>query len=150
MSQWSYNKEAGFNYEILEKFEAGMELLGFEVKAIKAGKMNLAGSYVGVRGDEAFLIGASIAPYQVKNTPEDYEPTRTRKLLLNKKELTVLANFEPKKGLTIIPISVYNKGRHIKLEVAVARGKKRFDKRQTIKKREAEREMRRTLKTRYE
>ena len=150
MSQWSYNKEAGFNYEILEKFEAGLKLLGFEVKAIKAGKMNLAGSYVGVRGDEAFLIGASIAPYQVKNTPEYYEPTRTRKLLLNKKELTVLANFESKKGLTIIPISVYNKGRHIKLEVAVARGKKRFDKRQTIKKRETERDMRRTLKTRYE
>ena len=69
MSQWSYNKEATFNYEVLEKFEAGVELLGFEVKAVKAGKMNLAGSHVGVRGGEAFLIGASIAPYQTANTP---------------------------------------------------------------------------------
>ncbi len=148
MSQWSYNKEALFNYEVLEKFEAGVELLGFEVKAIKAGKMNLAGSHVGVRGGEAFLIGASIAPYQTANTPEDYEPTRVRKLLLNKSELAQLAGFESKKGLTIIPISVYNKGRRIKLEVAVARGKKRFDKRQTIKKRETDIEIRRTLKNR--
>ncbi len=141
------NKKARLNYEILETFEAGIELLGLEVKSVKRGEVSLEGSYIVVRGGEAFLTGADIAPYQPSNTPKDYDSRRNRKLLLTKKELTELEKKEAQKGLTILPISMYNKGRKIKVELAVARGKKKFDKRQTIKKRESDREIRRTLKT---
>src|SRR3989338_7036284 len=144
------NKKAYFNYEILEKFEAGIELLGFEVKALRAGHASLEGSYVSIRpttrGGEVFLIGLHVSPYQPKNTPDSYDPNRERRLLLNKKEIHTLAGFEKKRGLTIVPISVYNKAGKIKVEIAVARGKKKYDKRETIKKRDTEREMRRTLK----
>lgn len=144
------NKKAYFNYEILEKFEAGIELFGFEVKSLREGRGSLLGSYVTIRpttrGGEVFLIGLHISPYQPKNTPEWYNPNRERRLLLNKKEIHTLAGFEKKKGLTIIPTSVYNKAGKIKVEIAIARGKKKYDKRETIKKRDTEREMRRTLK----
>lgn len=141
------NRKARFNYEILEKMEAGVELLGFEVKSVKQGQISLEGSHVTIRGNEAFLIGATIPPYQEANTPKEYDARRNRKLLLTKKELQKLEKLEATKGLTIIPISMYNKGRKIKIEVAVARGKKKFDKRNTLKKRESDREIRRTLKT---
>lgn len=140
------NKQAKFNYEILEKFEAGIELLGLEVKSIKAGQGRLLGSYIIIRGNEAFLIKAFIPPYQSENAPESYDPERPRRLLLTKKELLKLAQFDNKKGLTLVPISMYNKGRNIKVSFAVARGKKKTDKRQTIKAREAAREAHRTLK----
>jgi len=140
------NKKAHFNYEILEKTEAGIELLGFEVKSLKNGQGNLEGSHITIRGNEAFVIGMQIPPYQPANTPKDYEPTRNRRLLLTKKEILDLAKTEAQKGLTIIPISVYNKGRKLKLEIAVVRGKKKFDKRETIKKRDVDREIRRSLK----
>ncbi len=140
------NPRAKFDYEILSRFTAGIELLGFEVKAVRQGKMNLKGSHVSIRGDEAFLIGASISPYQPANTPEGYEPERTRKLLLSKKEIKELAEAEDTKGLTIVPISVYNKGRFLKVDIAIARGKKKFDKRESIKKRDIERDIKRTLK----
>ncbi len=141
------NRKARFNYEILETFEAGIELRGFEVKAIRVGKASLEGAHITVRGNEAFLIGMHIAPYQPANTPKEYDPMRNRKLLLTKKELTELAGIESKKGLTIVPISVYNKGRKIKIQIASVKGKKKFDKRQTIKKRESDRDIRRILKT---
>ncbi len=141
------NRKARFNYEILEKMEAGVELLGFEVKSVKQGQISLESSHVTIRGNEAFLIGATIPPYQEANTPKEYDPRRNRKLLLTKKELQKLEKLEATKGLTIIPISMYNKGRKIKIEVAVARGKKKFDKRDALKKRESDREIRRTLKT---
>lgn len=141
------NKKANFNYEILEKYEAGIELLGFEVKSLKAGQGSLEGSYIKIRGGEAFVTGMNIPPYQANNTPKEYDPARSRKLLLTKKEIAELEKTEQKAGLTIVPLSVYNKGRKIKMELAVAKGKKTHDKRETTKKREADREIRRTLKS---
>ncbi|MFA6269728.1 MAG: SsrA-binding protein SmpB [Candidatus Paceibacterota bacterium] len=140
------NKKAYFNFEILEKIEAGIELLGFEVKALKNGQGSLDGAYVAVRGFEAFVINMQIPPYQPSNTPKDYDPTRTRRLLVTKKEVERLSKEEGQKGLTIIPISVYNKGKKLKLEIAVVKGKKKYDKRESIKKRDTDREIRRSLK----
>ena len=140
------NKKAFFNYEILEKFNAGIELLGLEVKSLKAKRGTLDGAYVSVRDNEVFLLGAVIPPYQAKNTPADYEPTRPRRLLLTKKEIGQLISWGNQRGLTIVPLSLYNSGRKIKVTVAVARGKKKYDKRETLKKREANREIQRTLK----
>lgn len=140
------NKKAYFNYEILERHEAGIELLGFEVKSLKNGQGSLDGSHITIRGGEAFIIGMQIPPYQVGNTPPDYDPTRNRRLLLTKKEIITLSGEEGQKGLTIVPLSVYNKGRKIKIEIATVRGKKKFDKRESIKKRDTDREIRRTLK----
>lgn len=140
------NKKARFDYELLETYEAGAELFGFEVKAVKKGMGSLEGSRVVVRGGEAFLAGASIAPYQAGNTPASYDKERTRRLLLNKKEIAMLAAAESKKGLTIVPIKWYNRGRLLKLEVAVARHKKQYDKRATLKERDTKRQIERTLK----
>ncbi len=140
------NKKAYFNYEILEKLEAGIELLGFEVKSLKRGQGSLEGSHITVRGNEVFVINMQIPPYQPANTPKDYDPTRNRKLLLTKKEILDLAKTEGQKGLTIVPLSVYNKGRKLKLEIGIVRGKKKYDKRETIKKRDTDRELRRSLK----
>ena len=140
------NKKATFDYEILEKFEAGLVLAGYEAKAIRAGRANLQGAYVVVRGAEAFLVGASIAYYQEKNTPESYEVDRPRKLLLSKKELAELESGEGQRGQSIIPLRLYNSGRKIKLEIAIARGKKQHDKRQTIKERDTKRDVQRELK----
>lgn len=140
------NKKAFFNYEIIEKYGAGIELLGFEVSAVKKNHVSLEGSFVTIRGEEAFLLGASIIPLQPKNIPESYDPLRNRKLLLTKKEIEELAIIENKKGLTIIPISMYNKNGKIKVEIGIARGKKKFDKRETLKKRESERDIQRALK----
>lgn len=147
MANFAENRKAYFNYEILEKITAGIELLGFEVKAIRAGQITLDGSYVTIRGGEAFLIGAGITPLQVKNTPEDYDLRRNRKLLLTKKELSYLANKEGQNGLTIVALSVYNIKHKLKVELGIARGKKNKDKRESIKKRETDREIRRTLKS---
>ena len=140
------NRKAKFNYEITEKFEAGIELLGFEVKSVKNKHGNIDSAFVIIRGGEAYLIGAFIPPYQQNNTPEGYDPYRNRRILLTKKEIKELADLEKSKSLTIVPLSMYNKGRKIKLAIAVAKGKKKFDKRETIKKRETERDIRRSLK----
>ena len=145
MSTFVNNRKAFFNYEILEKFQAGIELLGHEVKSLRGGQGSLDGSYITVRGGEAFLMNASIPPYQPSNI-KDYDPLRIRKLLLTKEEITRLADIE--KGLTIVPISVYSDKRHIKLEIASVRGKKQFDKRETIKKRDTERQLNREYKDR--
>ena len=126
-----------------------MDLFGFEVKSLRNKMGSLEGSHVTVRGGEAYLIGATIPPYQPKNTPKDYDSARNRRLLLNKKELGELSGLESKKGLTIVPISVYNKARKLKLEIAVVRGKKKHDKREDLKKREAKRTIERTLKKEY-
>ncbi|KPJ57489.1 SsrA-binding protein [Parcubacteria bacterium DG_74_2] len=140
------NKKAYFNYEILERFEAGISLIGQEVKSIKTRGVNLAGSYVVLRNEEVFWIGSHIHPYQPKNAPADYNPERWRKLLLKKSEIKHLIGKSKQKGLTLIPLRVYTKYRKIKLEFAIAKGKKKFDKRELIKKREAEKEIRRALK----
>jgi SsrA-binding protein len=148
MAHYAENRKARFNYEILEKYEAGIEFLGTEVKSVRGGRMSLEGAFVIVRGGEAYLINANIPPYQIKNAPKDYDPLRNRKLLLTKKELSELAGSEKNKSLTIVPISVYNKNRKIKVEIALVKGKKKFDKRETLKKRDTEREIRRTIKER--
>ncbi len=148
MTVFAENRKAYFDYEILEKFEAGLVLSGAEVKSIKNGRMNLTGSYINFHNSELYLIGAFIAPYQPKNQPTDYDPSSSRKLLLRKKEIVSLTGKIKPKGLTLIPLKVYNKGRRIKLELAVARGKKQYDKREVIAKREVERKIERELKTR--
>tara|TARA_Y100001935_G_scaffold249244_1_gene247523 strand:+ start:444 stop:884 length:441 start_codon:yes stop_codon:yes gene_type:complete len=140
------NKKARLNYEILETFSAGMKLLGFEVKSLKEKKGSLEGAHITVRGDEAFVLNMFIPPYQAANTPKDYDPYRNRKLLLTKKEIATLQGHEAQKGLTIVPISVYNKGRNLKIDIAVARGKKKYDKREDLKKRTAKRDIERSLK----
>jgi len=148
MVNYAENRKARFNYEFLEKYEAGIELLGIEVKSVRNGQMSLEGAFVIIRGGEAFLINANIPPYQVKNTPKDYDPLRNRKLLLTKKEINELSGSDKNKSLTIVPISVYNKNRKIKLEIALVKGKKKFDKRETLKKRDTDREIRREYKGR--
>ena len=148
MANYAENRKARFNYEILEKYETGIELLGTEVKSVRAGQMSLEGAFVIARGGEAFLINANIPPFQPKNAPKDYDPLRNRKLLLTKKEIEELAGSEKNKSLTIVPISVYNKNRKIKVEIALVKGKKKFDKRETLKKRDTDREIRREYKGR--
>ena len=140
------NKKAGFNYEILEKYTAGVELFGFEVKSLQKGQGSLDGAHVTVRGGEVFVVGMFIPPYQPNNTPLDYDERRNRRLLLNKKEIHQLEKAEQTKGLTIVPLSVYNKGRKIKLDIALVRGKRKFDKRQTLKKKDSARDVARDLK----
>lgn len=142
------HKKTHFNYEILEQFEGGLELRGFEVKSVKKGQGSLDGAHVIVRGGEAFVINMFIPPYQEKNTPVDYEPRRHRRLMLSKEEIRKLADLENGKGLTIVPISVYNKGPLVKISVAIVRGKKKYDKRETIKKRETDRSLRREFRDR--
>jgi SsrA-binding protein len=141
------NRKATFDYEILETYEAGIELKGFEVKSAKAGRANLAGSFVVVRGGEAFLLGATIAPYQPKNTPAGHEPSRTRRLLLHRAELKELIGATAQKHLTLIPLRMYNKGPKIKLEVGLARRRKKYDKREHIREREDQRKIERALKS---
>jgi SsrA-binding protein len=140
------NKKAYFEYQILEKFKAGISLIGQEVKSIRLGRINLTGTYITLKDNEAYLTGANIPPYQPKNAPTDYNPKRQRKLLLKKSEIKYLIGKTKERGLTLIPLKVYNKGGKIKLEFGIAKGKKKRDKRELIKKREVEREMRRALK----
>ncbi|MEK7585229.1 MAG: SsrA-binding protein SmpB [Patescibacteria group bacterium] len=147
MTTWTTNREARFHYELLQKWEAGIELVGLEVKSVKAGRVNLTGAHAVVRGGEVYLLNADIAPYQPANTPPDYDSRRTRKLLLTKREISQLLELEQEKRLTIIPLSMYSKGRNIKVEIALARGKKQYDKREAIKKRDTKRLIDRTLKS---
>ena len=141
-------KKASHKYEVLEKYTAGIELGGAEVKTLRKKLGSLDGSRVIVRGGEAYIIGMTIPPYQVNNTVKGYDPARTRRLLLTKKEIRELSHAEMKKGLTVIPLSMYNERRFIKVLVAVVRGKNKTDKREIIKKRDAEREVGRVLRHR--
>ena len=146
MTVLAENKKAYFNYEILEKFEAGIALIGQEVKSLKTRGANLAGSYVVARAGEVFWVGTKIPPYQPKNAPDDYDPERARKLLLKKSEIQRLIGNTTQKGLTLIPLKVYTKNGKLKLEFGIAKGLKKVDKRELIKKREAQREIARELK----
>jgi SsrA-binding protein len=146
MSVYIDNRKAYFNYSIEDTFEAGIELTGFEVKSIKKGQGNINSAFCIVRGGEAYIVNMNIPPYQANNTDPGYNRERTRRLLLSKKEIKKLAEKDNIKGLTLIPISLYSKGRYIKVSVAIARGKKEFDKRETIKKRELDREISRDFK----
>lgn len=140
------NKKASFDYEILEKLEAGLVLTGAEVKSAKLGRVSLKGAYVSSLNGRLYLTGATISAYQSANQPSDYDATRPRLLLINKKELSYLTGKMKEKGLTIVPLRMYTKHNLVKLEVGLAKGKKRFDKRQQIKQRDDERRIRRSLK----
>lgn len=146
MANYAENRKARFDYEIMEKYETGIELLGIEVKSVRGGRMSLEGAFVVVRGGEAYLINSNIPPYQPKNAPKDYDPLRNRKLLLTKKEIQELGGSEKNKSLTIVPISVYNKNRKIKVQIAMVKGKKTRDKRASIQKRETDRDIRREFR----
>lgn len=146
MNVYAENRRAFFDYEILEKFEAGIELLGFEVKAVKSGRMNIAGTFAILRENQIFLLNADIPPYQPKNTPADYDPTRTRRLLLRHDEIKYLLGKIKSANLTLMPLRVYNKRGIVKVELGLAKPKKKRDKREIIRKREAKREIARTLK----
>jgi SsrA-binding protein len=141
-------KKAGLKYERLEEFEAGIELLGFEVKALRAKQGSLDGARVVIRGGEAYISGMSIPPYQASNTPKGYDADRARRLLLKKSELFRLAEQDSKKGLTIVPIELYTKGRNVKARIALVRGKGKADKREDLKRRDAKREAERVIKSR--
>ena len=146
MPTYLENTKARFDYEVLERYDAGIELFGFEVKSVRNGRGSITGAHIIIRGGEAFIIGMRIDPYQAGNTPPGYDPDRTRKLLLTKKEIMELEEQDAKKGLTLVPLSLYDKNAKVKLGFAVARGKKEFDKRETIKKRDTERDLRRIMK----
>ena len=154
MKIFALNKRANYDYNILETFEAGLVLKGHEVKSIKNGHISLQGAYVIIRNNEAYLLNAAVSPYQQKNTPKDYDPTKTKKLLLHRKEIKYLIGKSKERGLTLVPIKVYTKegktsqGRgKLKLEFGIGRGKKKVDKRELIKKQEAKREIERKLKS---
>jgi SsrA-binding protein len=147
MSERISNKKAGFNFEILEKIEGGIELTGFETKSIRSGKAKLDGSYIISNNNELFLKNIEISPYQPNNIPKDFQSIRLIKILITRKEISRLTQKTDKEGLTLIPLAIYPKGKKLKIEFALAKGKKKSDKRQTIKKREDEIEIHRALKS---
>lgn len=149
MPELTYNRKAGFDYEFLEKYEAGLVLTGHEVKSAKKGHINLQGSYVVIRGEEAWLLNANIASFQPKNAPPDFDSLRSRKLLLHRHEIQSLIGQTQQKGLTLVPIRVYTKKAKIKLEFALARGKRKADKREKIVKREVKRDIDRALRQKF-
>ena len=146
MTDLAVNRRAQFDYEILSTYEAGVSLFGFEVKAVKTGRINLAGAYALVRGNEVWLINATIPPYQAANTSLTYDQTRTRRLLLRKSEIKELIGATTEKGLTLIPLKVYAHHNLVKILLGLGRRKKKGDKRESIKRRETDREINRTLK----
>ncbi len=140
------NKKAHFNYEILEKIEAGLLLTGGEVKSIKSGHISLKEAFVSFHNNEAYLTNAHVPPYLQAGPQKDYDPTHSRRLLLHRKEIEYLRTKALEKGLTIIPLSVYTKSRLIKVELAVAKGKHTYDKRESLKNRDIDRESKRQIK----
>ncbi len=141
------NRKAHHNYEIQDKLEAGIVLFGYEVKAVRAGHMSLDGAYVLIDSvDKVQLVGANIKPLQPENVPATYVETRSRELLLNKKQIAELKLKTEQPGHTLIPLSIYNKEGLIKVEIALVKGKRKFDKREDLKKRDAQREIDRVFK----
>ena len=134
------NKRAFFDYQLLEKFEAGINLYGAEVKAVRLGHADLTGSHVRIMGSEAYLINAKIFPYKYSR-PENYDEQRTRKLLLHKKEIIALKSKTEGQNLTLVPVSMYTTKSFIKLEIALGKGKKQYDKKEAIKKKDMQRDI---------
>ena len=141
------NRKAKFEYFLLETFEAGISLQGSEVKSIRAGQISLTEAYVQTDGKEAWLLDAHVAPYEQANR-FNHEPVRPRRLLLHKKEISKMWNAMRQKGMTVIPTRVYLKDGRAKVEIALARGKKSYDKRETIAKRDRQRDMERESRIR--
>ena len=146
MPTHALNKRARHDYELLDKLEAGLELLGTEVKSVREGNVSLRGAFVTIHNDEAYLTNATIPPWQVKNAPAEYDPVRPRKLLIKKSQLKSLIGAKQAQGLTIIPIRVYTKGPRVKLEIALARGKRKYDKKQAKRERDIRRDVDRLLR----
>lgn len=148
MSVLVKNKQIGFNFQILEEFMAGLVLTGAEVKAVKNGHLSLKGSFVSIKNGQAWLKKAHISPYAKASIAslKNYNPEKDRKLLLTKKEIAYLSNKTNQKGLTIVPISVYTTRRLIKVKIALVKGKKKFDKREDIKKKDIKRKILQKLK----
>ncbi len=142
------NRRARHDYHIEETYEAGIVLTGSEIKSVRAGRVNLRGSYARLINDEVFLYDAHISPYEQSGSHYNHEPLRPRKLLLHRREIRRLLGLIRQKGLTLVPLQVYFKGRRAKVELAVARGKKLYDKREDIAKREAQRDIERVMKSR--
>lgn len=142
----SDNRQARYLYEILETYEAGVQLVGTEVKSIRAGKVNLRDGYALIRNGEAWLTNVHISPYDTTGKYFNHEPKRDRKLLLHKKEINKLIGALQEKGLTLVPLKMYLKGEWVKVSLGLGKGKKLHDKRETIKRREDQREMQRALK----
>lgn len=146
MATLAINKKARFDYEILETCEGGLQLTGSEVKAIKGGQVQLKGSFLYIQRGELWLKGAYVAPYKPAGEQKEYDPYRDRKVLVHRRELRRLIGKRQSEGLTIVPLAIYTKGDLIKLEFAVARGKRKYEKREVIKKRDAQRQMRDKMK----
>ncbi|CUS02356.2 SsrA-binding protein [Candidatus Promineifilum breve] len=142
------NKRATFDYELLERLEAGIALTGTEIKSVRSNNVSLQRSYVQARGDELWLLEANISPYEHGNR-ENHEPTRPRKLLLHRREINRILSNMVQKGLTIVPTRLYLKGGRAKVEIALARGKRKFDKRDDIARRDADRQVERALREKY-
>ncbi|MFA5958972.1 MAG: SsrA-binding protein SmpB [Tatlockia sp.] len=142
----AYNKKAHFEYFIEDEYEAGLVLQGWEVKSLRAGKINLSDAHVIVKYGEAFLLGAQIQPLPTAAVHLHPEANRTRKLLLNRQELSRLIGCVERQGYTIVPIALYWKNKHIKIKIALAKGKKTHDKRDTVKDRDWQRDRARLLK----
>lgn len=136
MKEYASNPKAFHDYEILETVEAGLVLRGYEVKSIKTGKVSIKGSYVKILSGSPYLIGAVIPPYQPGNVPPDYREQADRKLLMSKSQVSSLLGLAQSHGITLVPLKLYDKKGLIKLEIGVARGKKKFDKREAIKKKD--------------
>ena len=142
------NPTAYHNYFIEDKIEAGMVLFGTEIKSIRAGKVNLKDSYASIKNGEVYISGMHISPYEHGNI-FNKNPLRDRKLLLNKREINRLIGLTKQKGYTLIPISIYFKGNFVKLELGIGKGKKLYDKRQDIAKKDAERRINQAMKEKY-
>ncbi|MEM9538410.1 MAG: SsrA-binding protein SmpB [Cyanobacteria bacterium P01_E01_bin.42] len=140
------NRQARYLYEILETYEAGIQLVGTEVKSIRAGRVNLRDGYGLIRNGEAILINVHISPYQASGEYFNHDPRRTRKLLLKRKEINKLIGKLEQQGLTLVPLKMYFKGSWVKVVLGLGRGKKLHDKRETIKQRQDKRDMQRALK----
>lgn len=146
MPVFALNKAALHDYAILEELSAGIVLSGAEVKSVRNGNVNLKGSYATVRGTELWLVNAHIGHYKPAGVREHYDPTRSRKLLLTKKEIARLIGKLKEKGLTAVPLRVYTHNNRIKIAIGIARGKAKYEKRETLKKRAVDREIRSALK----
>jgi len=144
----SLNRKAGFEYILLDRFEAGLELKGTEIKSLRQGACQLKDSYISFKKDEAYLQNAHISPYKSSGIANNHEPERLRKLLLRRHELHKIKGALQKKGLTCIPTKVYLKNGLAKIEIALAKGKKKWDKREASRKKTIQREMRKSLKRR--
>ena len=145
MVTFADNRKARHDYSVLETFTGGLVLNGQEVKSIRGGRINLAGSFISLRGEELFLIGSNIPPYQPANAPSNYKTERERKILLTAKEISYLIGKIKEKGLTLVPLKVYSMKSKIKLEFGLVKSKKKQDKRELLKKRDAQREMRKAM-----